>query len=84
MWSDVELHSSTYGIDTITDMVETAKSLGVFDVSGSWLTWKEGGNILIRAQSAEKFGEVLVDDDELQLRLRKQCYELADLPVKFE
>lgn len=83
LWSDVELHSSTYGIDGITDMVETAKSIGVFDVSGSWLTWKEGSSILIRAQSAEKFGEVLVDDDELQVRLRKQCYEIAGLPVKF-
>jgi RecA/RadA recombinase len=82
LWSDVELHSSTYGIDTITDMVVTAKQLGALDVSGSWLTWKEDGNVLIRAQSAEKFGEALVDDEELQNRLRFRCYELAELPVR--
>ena len=53
LWSDVELHSSTYGIDTITDMVVTAKGLGALEVAGSWLTWTENGSVLVRAQSAE-------------------------------
>jgi RecA/RadA recombinase len=83
LWSDVELHSSTYGIDCINDMIDTAKKLGAFDVSGSWLTWKEDGSVLVRAQSMEKFAEILVDDCELQMRLRKGCYEIAELPVKF-
>lgn len=83
LWSEVEEHGPEWGPDLITDLAETAKNLGVVEAAGSWLTWKEGSNIIVKAQGAENFAEHIVNDVELEEKLRKRCLDVADLPVEY-
>ena len=81
-WSDVELNGSTWGIDRLTEMVETAKSLGVVEVSGSWLSWSVNGEEY-RAQGADKFAGILVESEELQALLREECLIKAGIQARY-
>jgi recombination protein RecA len=79
LWSDVDLYSSTWGIDTITEMVETANDLGVISLSGSWYEWDPIGRVQGKAAAAD----ILVESEELQDQLREECYAAADLQARF-
>jgi len=82
-WSDVTLNGSTWGIDRISEMVVTASKLGVVDLAGSWYTWTSEGEVLAKAQGADKMASILVNSEELQLRLREECIIKAGLQVKY-
>jgi len=82
-WSEVELNSSQWGIDTLTNLAEAAKDIGAVDVSGSWIKWEENGKLIWRGQGADNFAELLVNNEELVGLLRKRCIEVADIPVVF-
>lgn len=83
LWSEVEAKGPEWGPDLITDLVETAKKLGVLDVSGTWLTWNYEGEKFIRAQGVDNFAEYVVNDQEMEERLRKQCLDVANLSVEY-
>jgi RecA/RadA recombinase len=85
LWSDVEERSSEWGPDMLTDLAETAKALGVVEVAGGgWTTWRdEDGSVIAKVQGASEFAEVLVNDLELEAKLRQQCLDAADLPVLY-
>lgn len=82
-WSDVELNGSTWGVDRISEMVDTAAKLGVVDQNGTWLTWEHEGEVLAKAQGPGNMAELLVDSDELQALLREECLIKAGLQVRY-
>jgi recombination protein RecA len=81
-WSDVELNGSTWGIDRVTEMVETAMGLGIIEVSGSWLSWAVNGEEH-RAQGADNFANILVESEQLQAVLREECLVKAGIQVRY-
>jgi RecA/RadA recombinase len=83
LWSDVVEMGSQWGVDTITDLVTAAKQVGAIQVSGSWLKWEENGETILRSQGGDGFVQAIVDDDELQDRLRQRCLDCANLPIKY-
>jgi hypothetical protein len=82
-WKDYLLYGSTWGVDTITDLVNVAKGLGIVDTSGAWLTWEVNGETIARAQGVNKFKQILVDHEDLADRLRKQCMDAEGLSVRY-
>ncbi len=83
-WSDVVENWKQWGVDTITDLVSTAKELGVFTIGGSWLTWKDDeGNVILKQNSADNFAEDIVNNPDLIGRLREDCLRAAKLPVVY-
>jgi RecA/RadA recombinase len=82
-WKDVENRIHEWGIDSITEMVETAKGLGVIEAAGAWLKFSVNGNLLVHCQGSDKFADKLVSDPELQEQLRKRCLSEAKLPVAY-
>jgi len=82
-WSDVVLNGSTWGVDRITEMVETAAKLGVIEQNGSWYAWEHEGETLARAQGADNIAAAIVDSDELQALLREECLIKAGLQVRY-
>ena len=83
-WAEVVEQQSQWGVDTITDLVRASQKVGAVELSGSWYSWKENGNEVVRAQGADAFADVLVNDDELVLKLRQRCLECANLPVRYQ
>jgi RecA/RadA recombinase len=83
-WKDVLENQSEWGIDKITDLVETAAKLKVIEQAGAWLTWKEDGQQIIKAQGAANFAESLVNDEELEQKLRDMCLDAANLPISYK
>lgn len=83
LWSEVEAHGPEWGPDLITDLVETAKKLGLIELSGSWLTWQEGSKVIIKAQGTDNFADGIVNDQELEEKLRRQCFDAAHLSVEY-
>jgi len=77
-WSNVEQHGSTFGIDTITDLVETSRRIGAIDVAGSWLRFGD-----IQVQGSTAFSDLVVNDAELEENLRAACLEKANLTVRY-
>jgi RecA/RadA recombinase len=82
-WKDVQNNIHEWGIDTITDMVETAKKLGVFELAGSWIKWAEGDRLLAHCQGSDKLSDMLVGNEELQNKLREQCLSAAQLSAVY-
>lgn len=82
-WRDVELNGSTWGIDTITDMVHAAADCGVIQVSGSWYSWESGNEVVAKAQGEHGFADILVNSDELQDRLKEECFARVELQAKY-
>jgi recombination protein RecA len=82
-WKDVELLGSQWGVDVITDLVETAKSLDVV-TGAAWLVWEENGKELGKFHGKERMAEAIVNDYELEQRLRTSCMLKANLPVRFK
>ena len=83
-WSDVELNSTQWGIDQITDLVEGAAEVGAIEVSGSWYKWEEGGQLIVRAQGKDAFAEHIVNDPELEAMLWDCSMRRANLPVRYK
>lgn len=84
LWSEVEAKGPEWGPDLITDLVDTARKLGVLEVSGTWLTWNREGKDPIKAQGVGKFANYVVNDQELEAQLRKQCLDIANLAVEYQ
>ena len=84
LWSYVEMNQSQWGADDVTDLVETAKQLGVFNAAGAWITWEdEVLGIAKKWNGAAKAAQELVDDDALAATLKAACLDAADLPVVY-
>jgi recombination protein RecA len=81
-WSDVELDGSTWGVDTVTNIVDTAADHGVIEVNGSWYSWEYNGE-LIKVQGNEKFADILVNDEEMQDCLQESCLAAANIQAKY-
>jgi hypothetical protein len=81
-WKDYLAYGSTWGIDTITDLVETAKAVGAITAAGAWLKWETGGELL-RAQGAAQFAQLLVDNPQLEESLRADCLRAARVMVRY-
>ena len=83
-WKDVEFMSSTWGIDTITDLVDAARKVGAIDASGTWLKMlDENNNVEAKAQGVENFADLVVNDGTLEHRLRERCLRKANLMVRY-
>lgn len=82
-WKDVENRIHEWGIDSITEMVETAKDLGVVDASGSWLKFSDGDKVILSCQGSDKFADKLVEEPDLQELLRRKCLSVAKLAVAY-
>ena len=39
--------------------------------------------MILKAQGASKVAELIVNDEELEEKLRKKCLDVANLPVKY-
>lgn len=84
LWRDVLEKGSTWGPDALTDLAETAKTMGVAELSGSWITWKgDDGSLIAKVQGAAEFANLLANDPELEQKLREQCLVKANLPVVY-
>jgi RecA/RadA recombinase len=83
LWSNVVQNGATWGIDTVTDLVDSAKGLGIIQVSGSWLSWEHEGAVMAKTQGSEAMADILVSDPELEQKLRDQCLVVANLPIRF-
>lgn len=81
-WSDYLAYGSTWGIDTITDLVETARAVGAIAAAGAWLKWEVNGELL-RAQGAAQFAQLLVDSPELEAQLRADCLRAARIMARY-
>lgn len=82
-WSECELMRSQWGIDTITDLVETAAKVGAIERSGNWLSFPQAGTH-VRANGASNFAELVVADPELEVQLRDACLRAANLTVRYK
>jgi len=82
-WSKVNTDGLSWGIDIITDLVEESTRLGIIEVAGSWMTWSEGENVVVRCQGTQKMVEVLAADPELEKRLLDRCLYVANLQVRY-
>lgn len=82
LWSDVE-QFWLGGVDVNTEAVETGRDLGLIEVAGAWLSWKEGGDTIIRAQGAENFAQELIKDPELVTKFLDACIKKSNLLVRY-
>jgi len=81
-WKDYLAYGSTWGIDTITELVETARSVGAIEAAGAWLKWEIDGQPL-RAQGAAQFAQVLVDHPDLIPKLKDACLRASKIAVRY-
>jgi RecA/RadA recombinase len=83
-WKDVQGGTIIGGADKITDLVETAKSLGIVEIGGAWRTVKDqDGKVLIRTQGDEALAEKLVGDPELEGMLKEGCLRAPNLNIRY-
>jgi len=82
LWSDVLEHHYG-GIDTATEAVDTAKRLGVIEMSGSWATWSYAEGKQIRKQGINNIAEDIAGDPKLLEILRDQCMLVSGVMVRY-
>lgn len=82
-WKDYLAYGSTWGIDTITDLVETARSVGAISASGAWLRWQVGEEE-IKAQGVAQFAQVLVDNPLLTSPLKEDCLRASKVMARYK
>lgn len=81
---DVVEQSTQYGIDTIRDLVDTARTLGVIETAGAWLTLRsETGKELHKCQGVDSFVKLVVEDPELEAQLYHRCLRKANLTIRY-
>jgi RecA/RadA recombinase len=84
-WKDVLAHGPSFGADKITDLVDTAKQLGVLEIGGAWRTFKDvEGKTVFRAQGDEAVVEKVVNDPELATMLKDHCNLKTGLTVRYK
>ena len=81
-WKDYETYGTTWGIDTITDLVETARAVGAITPAGAWLRWQVGEDEL-KAQGSSNFAQLLVDQPELIPTLKDACLKASGVVVRY-
>jgi hypothetical protein len=82
--ADVAQQSTQYGIDTIRDLVETAKKVGALETAGSWYTLRDDkDNIIHKAQGIDSFVQLVVSDRELEAYLYSRCLKAANMTVRY-
>lgn len=72
------------GVDTVTDMVETGKEIGIIEASGSWITWEEEDKVIVRCQGIENFAKKLIEDEELVEKFKNSCIKKSGLLVRYK
>lgn len=83
-WTAVQRLKKSFTIDIVQDLVESAKSLGVVDLSGAWLSYKdERGGILCKANGIEAFADKIEKDPELHQLLYADSLLKADMTVQY-
>jgi len=89
-WSNVLAHGIEYGIDAVTELVETSKNLGVLRTGGPWLVFSEAGQDVHKIQKGEEFDSVwekiahqIANDPDLDARIRMECLRQANLVVRY-
>ena len=89
-WANVQAKSIEYGIDAITELVETSKNLGVLRTAGPWLVFSEAGADVHKIQKGEDFDTVwekivhqIANDSELEARVRMECLRRTNLVVRY-
>jgi hypothetical protein len=82
-WKDYLAYGSTWGVDTITDLVETARSVGAISASGAWLRWQVGEEV-VKGQGAAQFAQVLVDYPHLVPVLKEDCLRAAKVMARYK
>jgi hypothetical protein len=84
-WSRVQADYLTWGIDHLTDLAEEAIRLNILSVAGSWKTWEENGQVLLKVQGTGVSGVVkaMVDTPELEQQLLDRCRQAANLQVRY-
>jgi hypothetical protein len=88
LWSEVEQNRAEYGIDIIRDIVETARRMGVVTLGGAYLTFEDEVKPL-RIQgtrdmpATERLAQMLVEDPELEHRVRIACLRASKLAVSY-
>jgi len=83
-WNDVISAQEIVGADTVTDAIETAKRMGVVEMSGAWINWYEGKSQILKCQGVDKFASALMDNPKLIDKLRSQCIKASGLMVRYE
>jgi RecA/RadA recombinase len=78
-WSEYELMGSQWGIDTITDLVETGIKVGAINRGGSWLDFGS-----IHVNGVEAFTSIVVADPEVEQALKDACLRAANLTVRYK
>lgn len=81
-WKDYETFGTTWGIDTVTELVETARSVGAITPAGAWLRWQVGDDEF-KAQGAANFAQLLVDQPELVPVLKDACLKASGVVVRY-
>jgi RecA/RadA recombinase len=76
-WRDVQ-EEWLGGIDTWSEAADTAKALGLLDISGSWIKWRG-----IKGQGAEQFAEKLAADPEHQKLIWADCMRVARVSARY-
>lgn len=82
LWKDVLEHHYG-GIDTATEAVDTAKSVGVIEMAGSWASWNYAEGKQIRKQGLNNLAEEIAADPELMELLRTQCLKAAGIMTRY-
>jgi len=84
-WKDVVENSVSYGADKISDLINVCKKLGVIEMGGPWRYIKDdAGNLLVRTQGDEPLVERVLEDPELEARLRESCLKSSGLTVRYK
>ena len=87
-WSEIETRGCAFGIDAVTELCDTACSLGVVR-GGAQLTFDDGFGppMVIRgtkeSPAKEQLPNVVVNDTALEKRIRQACLASANLTVRY-
>ncbi len=81
-WKDYLMYGSTWGIDTITDLAETARAVGAVETSGAWLTWHVG-EAPVKAQGVANLAQFLVDNPDLVPKLQEDCLRASGIVARY-
>ena len=83
-WKDVVECGKSYAIDVVSDLVETARKIGVVEVRGKWNYYRdENGDILIKGDGVDAFSNEVENNPELEERMRQDCLDASNLTVRY-
>jgi RecA/RadA recombinase len=89
-WNEIVVRGTPYGIDAMTDLSDTALSLGVVTGGGAYLTFDDGMGPPLElrgskdAPAKQQFAQAIVNDQTLEQRVRAACIKKAGLTVRFK